>query len=167
MALMTLGLGAEVDIATGDELSAMGDDLTKKILGSSPALPIVFTRPASAPGVGGQITLLIGSPPTGRIWEVSSITVMGNSPFGGIVSPAGFFALYAGNSAAPSIASVLATHLPLPSTTFPSSETLYCHSSQELFLLTDLAVNAPDSVSAIVGIKEWREADILARSGRP
>lgn len=167
MALMTLGLGAEVDIATGDELSAMGDDLTKKILGNAPALPIVFTRPASAPGTGSAVVLVIGSPPVGRIWEVSSITVMGNSPFGGIVSPAGFFALFAGNSAAPGIASVLATHLALPSTTFPSAETLYCHSSQELFLQTDAAVNAPDSVTAIVGIKEWREADILTRTGRP
>lgn len=167
MALMTLGLGAEVDIATGDELAAMGDDLTKKILSNGPALPIVFSRPASAPGAGSQVTLLIGTPPMGRIWEVSSITVMGNSPFGGIVSPAGFFALYAGNSAAPSISSVLATHLPLPSTTFPSAETLYCHSSQELFLVTDAAVNAPDNVTAIVGIKEWRESDILARSGKP
>lgn len=167
MALMTLGLGAEVDIATGDELAAMGDSITKKILDSGPALPIVFTRPASQAGTGSVVTLLIGSPPVGRIWEVSSVTVMGNSPFGSIPSPAGFFAIYAGNSAAPSIASVLATHMGIPSTTYPSAETLYCHSNQELFLVTDAAVNVPDSVSAIVGIKEWREADVLARSGRP
>src|SRR6476646_11446220 len=82
MALMTLGLGAEVDIATGDELSAMGDDLTKKILGSAPALPIVFTRPVSVAGRGGIATLIVGSPPVGRLWEVSAVTVMGNSPFG-------------------------------------------------------------------------------------
>ena len=167
MALMTLGLGAEVDIATGDELSAMGDDLTKKILGSAPALPIVFTRPVSVAGSGGIATLIVGSPPVGRLWEVSAVTVMGNSPFGAIPSPAGFLALYAGNAAAPGVASVLMTHLPIPSTTFPSADCIYCHSNQELFLTTDAALNVPDNITVIVGLKEWREADILARSGRP
>lgn len=167
MALMTLGLGAEVDLATGDELKSLGDDLTGKILGTQDPKPIVFSRPASVAGVGAIATLVIGSPPVGRIWEISAITVVGNSPFGPIVSPAGFLALFAGNSAGPSIAQVLCTHLGIPSTTFPSAETLYCHSNQELFLTTDAAVNAPDSVTAIVSIKEWREADVVARSGRP
>lgn len=167
MALMTLGLGAEVDLATGDELKDLGDDLTQKILGSQPALPIVFTRPVSVAGSGAVVTMVVGSPPVGRIWEIGAVTIMGNSPFGSIPSPAGFFALFAGNSDRPGVASVLMTHLGLPSTTFPSAECVYCHSNQELFLQSDAAVNVPDNITAIVSIKEWREADVVARSGRP
>jgi hypothetical protein len=156
-------LGAEVDIATGDELSRWGE----KILNNRPPLPLYKDLAASISGSGAIPTVTIGAPPAGRIWKVTSVTVVGNNDNAPIASPLGFMAMYFGDAANPNLAQVKVVKIALPSTVYMAGKPFVCHASQEVFFVGDKPLNAPDNVTVTVTIEEWRSADVMDNSGGP
>lgn len=161
--MVLLKLGAEVDIATGDELSKWG----QKILGNKDPLPLYKDLAASVSGTGAVPTIVLGRPPVGRIWKVSAVTVVGNNDHSTIPSPMGFVAMYFGDAANPNLAQVKVVKMPLPSTQYMSGPFMLCHASQEVFFIGDAALNTPDNVTITAIIEEWRTSDIMDNSGSP
>jgi hypothetical protein len=177
MAVATIQLGAELDIASGDELSQGLSDVKDSLLKRRDPRPIYLTRVGSEAGAGHILYVVIQGPPVGRIWCITSITVVGNNDVDVLppTSPASYVALYAGfppsrqgtgDFGSPGLSQLKAVRLPIPSTTSFSDRVLWCHSNQTLFVRTSDVVNAPDSVTVIVEVQEWREADVSQHSGR-
>jgi hypothetical protein len=174
--LTQLALGAEVDIATGDELRDGVADLKHTMLSEREAKPIYLTRVQSEPGTGHILYVIGGGPPVGRIWYLTSITVVGNNDVDVLppTSPASYVALYAGfppprqglgDFGSPGLGQLKAVRLPIPSTTAFNAGSVWCQSNQSLFVRTSDVVNAPDSVTVIMEIQEFREKDVSQRSG--
>jgi hypothetical protein len=161
--VVLLKVGAEVDIASGDELNKWG----QKILGKSDPLPLYKDLAASVTGTGAVPTVVLGRPPVGRVWKVSAVTLVGNNDHSSISSPLGFVAMYFGDSANPNLAQVKVVKIALPSTVFMSGPFMLCHASQEVFFIGDLALNVPDNLTITAIIEEWRTADIMDNSGAP
>lgn len=176
--LTSLALGAEVDIASGDELARGLGDLKTSLLGREDPRPLYLPMAGSAAGEGHILYVRIGQPPVGRLWNITAITVVGNNDVDVLSpnSPAAYVALYAGfmparqgvgDFGSPGLAQLKAVRLPIPSTTLFTKGAIWCHSNQELFLRTSDVVNVPDSVTAVAEVQEWREADVSQRTGRP
>lgn len=161
--MVLLKLGAEVDIASGDELSRWGE----KILGNQPPRPLYKDLAASIAGAGVVPVVVLGRPPVGRVWKVTSVTVVGNNDHGAIPSPLGFMAMYFGDPANPNLAQVKLVKITLPSTVFISGKPFLCHASQEIFFIGDNALNVPDSATITATVEEWRAGDVMDNSGSP
>lgn len=164
MALLQLAGGVELDIATGAELSKHTEALSS-LIGKDPK-PLFLGLVSSVAGSGGIVTLDVGSPPVGRVWNVVAVTLVGNNDHGSIPSPAGFAAMYFGDPFNPSLANLQHVKIPLPSTVYPSTGALWCPAGQRVFFQSDLAVNAPDSLTVVVQVAEWRTADVAQGTGR-
>lgn len=166
MALMRLAGGLELDLASGAELQDGLSGLESRLMGAQTPRPLFYTFPGQASGTGGLATISIGAPPAGRIWNILSVTIVGNDDHSTIASPAGFMAMYFGDPFNPSLGALAAVKLPLPGTTFFSAQALWCPSGQQVFLVSDKALNAPDQMVAVVSLAEWRSGDIEQLSGK-
>jgi hypothetical protein len=80
---MKIALGGVFDVASGDELSKMGDSLRDHVSGTM-AKPRRIMRPLSGAVQFAGITspanvvLSLGTPAAGRIWVCTRMTVIGN-----------------------------------------------------------------------------------------
>lgn len=167
MGAVKLALGAELDLVSGDELADGLDGLESRLLGGGKrARPLYNTFPQSAPGAGGLLTLTIGAPPAGRIWNVLAATVVGNDDHGSVPSPVGYFAMYFGDPANVSLGQLAAVKLALPSTTLFSANALWCPAGQQVFFVSDKAVNTPDSCTVVISVAEWRSGELEQLTGR-
>lgn len=164
--LMQLAVGAEVDIASGSELAGQTDKLSK-LIRQGPARPLYLPLSASASGTGGLVTLNVGSPPVGRLWNVVAVTFIGNNDHSAVGSPVGFCAMYFGDAANPGLAQAQHVKIALPSTVYPSTGALWCPAGQQVFFVTDAAVNSPDNVTVNVTVAEYRTREVEQDSGRP
>lgn len=168
MAVVKLAVGAELDLATGDELK----DATDSILGrfDKRAKPIYSTMVDSATGNGVQLYPLdLGSPPTGRMWNLRSITVVGNDPFTP-PSAATKFAVFFGDAPAPgatmSLAQLKIAAQPIPSTYSSGSNALWVRSNESIIVVTNGAFLVTEQLVATAEIQEWRLDDVVMRNGR-
>jgi hypothetical protein len=161
--VVLLKVGAEVDIASGDELNKWG----QKILGNKDPLPLYKDLAVSVSGTGAIPTAVLGRPPVGRVWKVSAVTLVGNNDHGSIPSNLGFVAMYFGDAANPNLGQVKYVKIALPSTVFMAGPFMLCHSSQEVFFVGDNTLATPDSITITACIEEWRTADIMDNSGSP
>lgn len=168
MAVVKLAVGAELDLATGDELK----DATDSILGrlDKRVKPIYTTMVDSATGDGVQLFPLdLGSPPVGRMWNLRSITVVGLDAFTA-PSAAKFFAVYFGDAPAPggtlSLAQLKVANQPIPSTYASGSNALWVHSNENIIVATNAALTATERLVATAEVQEWRVDDVVMRNGR-
>lgn len=168
MAIVKLAVGAELDLATGDELK----DATDTILGrfDKRAKPIYTTMVDS--GTGNGVTLIpldLGSPPTGRMWNLRSITVVGADPFTPPTA-ANKFAVYFGDAPGAgntlSLAQLKIANQPVPSTYSSGSNALWVRSNESIIVVTNALLTATESLVATAEIQEWRLDDIIMRNGR-
>lgn len=160
---MLVRVGAELDLATKDELREMGASLLK---GARAPKPLYKDYAASVQGNGSIPTIILGGPPTGRVWKILSITVMGNNDHSTITSPLGFLAMYFGDPANPSLAQCKKVKIALPSTDEPGLAYV-CQPPQQVFFLGDNTLNSPDNCTVTMTVEEWRADDILDNSGSP
>lgn len=159
---MLVKVAGEVDLATRDELATWGH----KIMGKGDPKPLYFDLAVSVQGTGSVPSLVLGGPPTGRAWRITSVTVVGNNDHGSIVSPLGFVAMYFGDPANPSLAQVKKVKITLPSTDEPGTPYL-CKSPYQVFFLGDGVLNAGDNCTITCTVEEWRLNDIQDNSGAP
>jgi hypothetical protein len=165
VALLQLAGGIELDIASGAELRDASAGLGK-LIEKGPAKPLYLPLSASATGVGGVVTLDVGTPPVGRVWSVRAVTFLGNNDHSSVASPVGFCAMYFGDPFNPSLSTCQHCKIVLPSTVYPSTDALWCPAGQRVFFVTDLAVNAPDQVLVNVVVAEFRTREVAQESGR-
>jgi hypothetical protein len=160
--MVLVKVAGEIDLATRDELRNMRND----ILGKSDPKPLYKDYAASVQGNGTVPTIILGGPPTGRVWRVLSVTVVGNNDHGTIGSPLGFVAMYFGDPANPNLAQVKKVKMTLPSTDEPGLAYV-CQAPQQIFFLGDNTLNAPDNCTITMTVEEWRASDLMDNSGAP
>lgn len=156
-----IALGGSLDICTPGELadavSGLRSHLDTKFAGHA-RTPRIYRTPAAAANVpigGGVITLVPGSPATGRIWNVTRVLLTGSddhTPVAGTVA-----ALYVGDSANPDLASVVWPGvIAVPGALTFSKEVLWVKPSEELFVvISGNAVAANIMVNASVTETEY------------
>ncbi len=167
MSVFKLELGAEIDVATGDELSGARDDILSSLKDGRPPRPTYTSRAASLTGTGAiPAHLDLGSPPAGRIWNVRAVTVSGADPF---TAPASTpkWAMYFGRSGAVGPAQLKLVGGAVPGTQFPSGQALWCHSNENLIIVVSGIIATTENISATAEVAEWRTRDITQDSGRP
>lgn len=167
---MSVDVAASVSLSIGD-VQKVGDDVVNRL---HKPKPIYLRRTASynttqnAMGAGGGflnanggITLDIGSPPVGRLWQIRVATLFGNDDHTVVSSLT--MALYVADPLNPSLAGLLVTGLAVPSTTFFPDTCLWCHPNENVILVSSGSVTQQIGVN--VQIEEWREHEISQRSG--
>lgn len=163
--LVKLAGGLEIDLATGAELAGHTEALSG-LLGKEPPRPLYLPLAASIAGTGTVATISMGAPPAGRMWNVLAVTFMGNNDHGSVASPVGNCAMYFGDPFNVSLGMAQFVKIALPSTVFPAGDALWCPAGQQVFFVTDAAVNAPDSVTIACMVAEWRSVDVVQATGR-
>lgn len=152
---MQLQLGAEVDIASGDELTSGLAGIEDK-LGRKPPRPTWLSFTGSRLGAG---VIVVGSPPVGRIWNVLTLTLVGNDDATVVANAAA--ALYVDSTEGNlSLANCRVPALVVPAFQAFSKGTLWAHSDGSLIVNVSGAVAATDQVVATVSVAEWREGDV-------
>lgn len=154
MALIKLALGAEMDLATGDELA----DSTRSILEAQQAANQLYTPlPRINSGTG---VVLLGSPPNGRTWNIVSLLLLGTDDHTSVAGAT--VALYVGNPANAPLSDCINPGQSVPMAVtfarhchwvFPG-ETLYCNVTGTASLITVRA-----------GVHEYRYRDVFLKTG--
>lgn len=165
MALVKIQAGAELDIASGDELkSGVGS-----ILGALPRdepRPIYLSRSDTDISDGTNIMQIdLGFPPTGSIWQLRYITLFGNddhTAIGGLTA-----ALYCGSPQNLSLAQLKLTGMAIPSATFIPDTCIWCHPTENVVVRLSAAATINQQIGAIIGIEEWRQKDVSRLGGQP
>jgi len=154
---LELDLGGRLEIAVGKQTDELKDALTprKPIINSAVGSGIM---PAS-----GELFIDLGSPASGRMWEVTALTLFGVDDNTAVANAKA--ALYFGDPVIPSISSLRVPALAVPSFTAIGTETLWCEAQANVVLGVTGAA-AGSQISGVVQYRDWAECDIVARNGR-
>lgn len=168
MALVKLQLGGELDIATADELSAMGDKIVGCLPGQQePPLPVPLTLADSAnavvPPAGSSVvaTLRFPPPPVGRMYTLVALTLTGTddrtAPPSNVIA-----AVYIGRYDNPSLGMLVEGAIsPLPKTFYYPRKSLRVHQGDTPFVLF-YGGTVGQPLSATLRVLSWRNGDIEA-----
>lgn len=175
-----IDLQASIGLTIGD-LEKWGDSVVDRLNGHREPEPFYTTRSASAvqDATPGPITLDLGSPPTGSIWQIRWATTFGWEPFTQVLTvnsgtPPVAGALFVGDPYNLSLAGLLLGGLVIPITRFVPDTVMWCHPNQNLIAQfgyiqqpsgTAFVVQAGQQVGLNVGIEEWKEADVSRKTG--
>lgn len=162
--LVQIKAGAELDLASGDELKQGVSSILNAMPRDDPR-PIYTFRSDTDVSDGGFMQIDLGSPPTGSMWQLRYITTFGNddhTALGGVA-----FALYCGNPANLSLAQLKVPGLTVPSITFVPDTCIWCHPSENLVARSSAVVTVGQQVGVIVGVEEWRQRDVSRLGGMP
>lgn len=152
---LELDLGGKLELAIGKQTDALATKL-------APCRPIINRSVAATQYPGGaEVFLDLGSPNTGRIWEVTSVTVYGiddNTALANVKC-----AMYFGDTFVPSLSSLVVPNLVVPSFTGLNTETLYCEATNNVVF--GIVGTGAGQVGISITYKDWPEAAIAARNG--
>jgi|SRR5882757_62024 len=168
---MSVDVAASVSLSIGD-VQKVGDDVVSRLHKPKPtylrrtasfntATPMAMGAGGGFLNQSGGITLDIGSPPVGRLWQIRVATLFGNDDHTVVSSLT--MAMYVADPLNPSLAGLLVTGMAVPSTTFFPDTCLWCHPNENIILVSSVAVTQQIGVN--VQIEEWREPEISQRSG--
>lgn len=155
MTVVEFKLGAQVDIATGDELNS-GLDSIRGMLDSGHARPLFLPFTTTRLGAG---IISLGRPPAGRLWNILSLTLLGNDDFTTLAATTA--SLYV--DADPGALSLAQCRIPaqaIPSFQTISDEVMWAHSSGDVCVNVRGSLLATDQVVATITVAEWRDCDI-------
>lgn len=166
MVEIQLGVGASVDIASGDEISERFDGLEGILKGKRVPLPIRTDRSAaySVAAGGGEQYVSLGKPPTGRLWEVTGITVCGADSSTSVATAK--VAIYFGDSYFPPLTGLRVPNLAVPSFLAVGSNVLWCQSNEEIVAGISGTSPVGTIISVNVTLNEWVAAEVSAHNGR-
>jgi predicted nucleotidyltransferase len=159
-----IALGAEIDIASGKEVSSAFDALRADMKGFG-GKPKRIMRPLSqavsglALNTGGVTQLIVGRPAAGRVWVVTRVTVLGDDDH--TVKANVVAALYIGDDSNVGLAQCVRHGTAVPFTTTENEHGYVVHDRETLFLnITATADGISGMVSANVLVWEYRDSDI-------
>ena len=154
--LVSLDFGAQVDIASGDELNAGLAGLEEK-LGKKPPRPIFLTFSGQRLGAGA---IILGSPPSGRIWNVLTWTLLGVDDSTTVANASA--TLYVNSQEANlSLVNARIPGLAVPNFVSISKGTLWAHADGSVIVNVAGAVAATDQVVSSITVAEWRDGDVV------
>lgn len=161
-------LGAEVDIVSKDELDDARDDILDFMKRDKVVRPSYLVQSGAITAVGSPFSgiLEIGSPPTGRLWNVLGFCLCGESDTA--VSSAGSVALFIGDrptTGIPTMSQLRQAMMTVPATSTFGQKAQWCGSSQTIFFKVNALVG-PAQIIGNVWVAEYRDDEILERSGR-
>lgn len=158
-------LGAEVDIASGDELASGVETLRGDIRGVGK--PKRIMRPLSASTAGGFMPkiqgdvaqVVIGRPSAGRIWVVTRLVVMGSDDNSALANLVG--AVYIGDDSNVGLTQCVRHGQAMPFTTTENEHAYIVHDRETLFLNVT-ATGAVTATQIVVNalVWEYRDTDI-------
>jgi hypothetical protein len=145
----------ELDAELGISLKAASKSLSA-IEKSAKKKPYHIRRVTQAVAIAGTPTVLdLGSPPTGMLWNLLKLSVVGSDDRTTVAGAT--LASYIGDPSSPSVAMLLEPSIngsPVPNTSGYSDEVVWIHSADNLFVLVYGAA-AAQSLTAIALIDEW------------
>lgn len=158
-------LGAKFDLVTTGELNDGLDDI-KGALNRKPHKPFFNSGIAAGviPAGNGPLYLDCGSPNTGRIWNVTGITLLGADDSTVLANAKA--ALYFGDSDAPALFACKVPGLVIPSFQSFSDKVLWCHSTANAVVVVTGTATVGAPVIAQVHYSDWPEEAISGNSGR-
>jgi hypothetical protein len=152
---LELDLGGRLELAFGKQTDRMLDKLV-------PHKPILNRASGAVTFAGaGEQYLDLGSPNTGRVWELTSLTLYGVDDNTAVANVK--VALYFGDSFVPSLSSLVIPGLAVPSYTDVGTETLYCQSQENIVI--GISGTGNGQVGANITYRDWPDAAISARNG--
>ncbi|SRR6266480_139769 len=144
-----LSASFDVGLAIGDKLDGITSALKKE-------LPKPIYLSFAGAGVGPSV-VRIGKPPTGRIWNILSVTYTGLDDHTAVTGTA---ALYVDSDiSALTIAQCRIPGTAIPSAQFISKGTLWAHSAGDV-AVNFVGMGATTGVVAVITVAEWREQDV-------
>lgn len=157
---LAVDLGAKLDIVAGK----VGD--VETALKHKPHKPFFNFGTAAGiiPAGNAPLSLDCGSPNTGRIWNVTGITLLGADD--NTVLANAKAALYFGDSDTPALSSCKVPGLAIPSFQTFSDRVLWCHSTANAVVVVTGTATVGAQVIAIVHYADWPEEAISGNSGR-
>lgn len=162
---VSFDLGAKFDLATTGELDERFGEL-KGIMGRKALKP--FYNSGIAAGViptgNTPLQLDCGSPNTGRIWNITGVTLLGADD--NTVLANAKAALYFGDSDTPALFSCKVPGLVIPTFQSFSDKVLWCHSTANAVIVVTGTATVGSSVIAQVHYTDWPEEAISGNSGR-
>lgn len=158
-------LGAKFDFVTTGELDDRFDAL-RKDLKRKPLKPFYNSGIAAGliPVGNGPLVLDCGSPSTGRIWNVTGITLIGVDDNTALANAKA--ALYFGDTDTPALSTCKVPGMVIPSFATFSDKVLWCHSTANAVVVVTGTATAGSQVIAMVHYTDWPEEAISGNSGR-
>lgn len=162
---MGLEVEANVGIAIGEHMETAVHAGMKKARHEKPK-PLYNVRLAAAIGDGTHnVVLDLGSPQTGRIWQVTRLCLYGGDDHTVVAGVVGGLYVAGNPQANPSLASLRLGSLAFPSNTGISDDELWVHANENVFVVSSVPGAAAQQYGANMVILDWRDADISERSG--
>lgn len=151
----TLGLGAEIDIASGAELGEARDSILSAFNSRKTAVPIRFSRTQTAIADGtNRVIMSVGTPPAGSCWQVMSISTFGTNDHDVVNGIVG--ALYTGGSVlTPSLANLRIPGISFPAFVALGNEVMWVNPNETLFVVTSTAPVAAQQFGINITVEEW------------
>jgi hypothetical protein len=160
-----LDLGAKIDVATSGELTAGLDGLRNDIFSQRKPKPLYsHAVGASAIAADGTASIDLGSPATGRIWNVTGYVLFGNDD-NALVANA-LAAIYFGDPDRVGIMGLVIPRLTIPSGASLSDEVYWCHPNENVVVTVSGTGLAGTQVGAKVFYTDWPEAAVAGHSGK-
>lgn len=162
---VSFDLGAKFDLVSTGELDDRFDELGKR-LSRKPLRPFFNSGIAAGviPTANAPLMLDCGSPNTGRIWNVTGITLLGADDNTVLVNAKA--ALYFGDTDTPALFSCKVPGLVIPSFATFSDKVLWCHSTANAVVVITGTATVGAQVQAQVHYTDWPEEAISGNSGR-
>lgn len=163
--LLKLGADVEIDLLTGNEVS---EKIEKAVTGSSAkgrAFDLIgsnATLEAPVTGLPGDGVIRLGRPPTGSVWNIVTVTVLGVDDHTASAAKA---ALYVDSD--PANLNLGSCKVPVGAIPFfapISKQTLWAHSSGQVAL--NVTGSGNTQVLCIVGVVEYSWDEIFDRGLR-
>lgn len=156
---LSVDLAGSLDFITG-KVGDIDSALKKK-----PLLPFFDSRPSQGTLDNNSSAVIIcGTPNTGRIWNVTGITLVGADDHTTLANAKA--ALYFGDPQNVGLAQCKVPALTVPSFQTFSERVLWCHSTENVFIAISGTATAGSSVLATVHYADWPEDAVAGNSGK-
>lgn len=150
-------LDAEIDIATSGEL-AQAIDSTRE------PQPLRFPKVGSNSASNGGNTIIdLGAPPTGKIWNILTVTLCGSDDHTAVTGSASLYVDSEVNQGNLGLANLRMPALAIPSFTSISNRTMWAHGNGNV-VVNVTGTSGNPIVNCILGIAEYWEVDVGPRS---
>lgn len=161
----TLALGAQLDIATGNELRDGVGSILSAMDNNKSRLPIYQTLTGTAQGTTITENVDLGSPGTGHMWNILGYSVCAQNET--IVPATGSAHLYKGNPSNPSLGGLLIPNLSIYGWNTISKNAMWIQDGENLFFkLVAVTGNGLTQFTGNVHVAIWKTCDVAARNLR-
>lgn len=160
---VSLDLGAKLDFVSKGEFDEGLDGLRKDIFSQRRARPIFsHTVGAGAIQADGTLSIDLGSPATGRIWNVTGYTIFGSDD--NTVVANAKCAIYFGDPDRVGIMGLILPGVAIPSSAAWGENVYWCHASENVVGVVSGTGTAGTQVGIKVYYADWPESAVAGHT---